>query len=234
MNKENTHNDNKQYLASEDDGCNQYKKSDQLSFYRKTKEQVHLSVPIDESFKAPYYYRNACRAIMDLDGGDVLHFEIDSPGGRMDGLIALLSAMQRSGASSTANINGECHSAASMLALSCDNIQVSPYSTMLCHYVTYGTSGKAYDVKQHTQHISKVTEKLFRDTYELFLTEDEIEKCLEGFELWLDADSINARLEYKYNLLNKSIENKSKEASAEEASPVPPKQTPKKQRKLKA
>jgi ATP-dependent protease ClpP protease subunit len=230
MDKFNTdRNSNIAHLASEDDGCTQYKKSDQLAFYRKTKEQVHLSVPIDESFKAPYYYRNACRAIMDLDSGDILHFEIDSPGGRMDGLVALLSAIERSGASSTANINGECHSAASMLALSCDNIQVSPYSTMLCHYVTYGTSGKAYDVKQHTQHISKVTEKLFRDTYELFLTEDEIEKCLEGFELWLDADSINARLEYKYNLINESRENKSREAS-----PAPLKQPQKRQRKLKA
>jgi hypothetical protein len=89
---------------------------------------------------------------------------------------------------------------------------------MLCHYVTYGTSGKAYDVKQHTQHISKVTEKLFRDTYELFLTEDEIEKCLEGFELWLDADSINARLKYKYDLINEIREAN----QIEEANPVPP------------
>ena len=39
---------------------------------------------------------------------------------------------------------------------------------------------------------------MFRDTYQYFLTEEEIERCIEDyFRLWLDADQITERLEVR-------------------------------------
>lgn len=191
---------NNEYLS--DDKSDDTKEPKQLAYYRRTKELVNLSIPIDEEFKAPIYYRQVCRAIKDTSPSDTIEFEINSSGGRLDGLVALLAAMNSTEASTQANIFGNCHSAASMLALNCDNITVSPFSTMLVHYISFGTYGKVSDIKKYTSHIDKVAEKLFRDTYLNFLTEEEIEKCLDGHELWLDSDGINQRLQHKYNIAN--------------------------------
>lgn len=176
-----------------------------LTFFKRTKELTNLSIPIDEGVREPKYYRQAVQAISSTGEDDVIEFEINSGGGRMDGLIALLTAMEKTDALTVANINGECHSAASMLALSCDNVYVSPYATMLCHHVSYGTQGKAYEVKLHVNHIQNTCEKFFREIYNLFLTEEEIENCINGYQLWLDSEEINRRLEHKYSVINALI-----------------------------
>jgi ATP-dependent protease ClpP protease subunit len=213
----------------DEDDDDEYFSNRQLAFFKRTQEITNLSIPIDEGVREPKYYRQAVQAISNTSEGDIVEFEINSGGGRLDGLLAILTAMQKTDALTVANINGECHSAASMLALNCDNVYVSPYATMLCHHVSYGTAGKASDIKLHVNHIQSVCEKLFRQTYHLFLTEDEIESCLEGYQLWLDSDEINRRLEQKYSVINALIE-----AEQESAKQVKEPDKPKVKRKSKA
>lgn len=177
-------------------------KSQTLGYFTQQSTSTKIVVPIDEVVKDATYYRQAVQAISNTSEDDVIQYEIASPGGNLSGLLALLTANAKTEATKIANINGECHSAASMLALNCDAIYVSPYASMLCHFVSFGTSGKATDIKSHVNHVHTTSEQLFRETYELFLTEEEIEKCINGFELWLDYDEITRRLEYKYSVLN--------------------------------
>jgi ATP-dependent protease ClpP protease subunit len=187
-----------------------------LSFCAKTYSTTELSVPIDTEFKDASYYRHVVQAITSLDEGDQVEFVISSPGGNYNGLVALLGALDRTPATSVAVISGICHSAASMLALNCDAIAVSNYAEMLIHYVSFGAGGKGADVKSQVDHTCKVTEKLFRDTYKYFLTEEEIEDCLRGVEYWLDADQILERLKIRQELQQKEAEETSDEDSCEE------------------
>jgi len=180
----------------------------QLGYFTQTQTSTCIVVPIDEPVKDAAYYRQVVQAISNTSEGDQIQFEINSPGGDLAGLIALLTAMSKTEATKVAHINGDCHSASSMLALNCDGVYVSPYASMLVHFVSFGSSGKATDIKSHVNHIHSTSEQLFRETYELFLTEEEIEKCIGGFELWLNYDEISRRLEYKYSILNSEDEPK--------------------------
>lgn len=182
-----------------------------LSYSVKTKQSVLISVPIDEGIKGAAYYRNVCRAISDTSKGDQIEFEISSPGGLLDGLTALLTALEKTEAISVAHINGECHSAASMLALNCDVVYVSPYATMLVHFVRFGSSGKATDVVTHTKHVFDTSKELFEETYKYFLSDSEIERCVDGFELYLNADEIQERLKRKFEALDKEAKKLEKE-----------------------
>jgi len=110
--------------------------------------------------------------------------------------------MSKTQALKLANINGFCHSAASMLALNCDSIFVSPYASSLIHFVSYGSSGKSADIRSHVNHVHTTSEALFRETYALFLTEEEMQACIDGKELWVGSDEISRRLEHKYSILN--------------------------------
>lgn len=197
-----SYNRRKRTNEEEDDGIEATGSDNYLGFATSTKTVNRYTVPIDEPIREAQYYRQICHMIANAGENDYVEFEISSPGGYMNGLIALLTAMEKTEATTVSWINGECHSAASMLALNCDVVYVAPYSTMLVHFIRFGSSGKATDVVQHVSHVYETSESIFRNTYLHFLTEDEIKSCLSGKEMYLNSEEIQARLKKKFNALN--------------------------------
>jgi len=194
-----------------------YEEEPQESFLGYTEEQqisVCLTIPIDTRIREASYYRHVAQRITNTSENDLIKFEIHSPGGAYNGLTALLSAVLRTEAQTIAYMNGECHSAASMLALSCDEVQVSPFASMLCHFVRYGTAGKSSDIKAFVDHTHDTGAEVFRGIYWGFLTEDEINACIEGKELWLNSVEIQSRL-IKREELQKQEEGTSMDADCE-------------------
>lgn len=175
-----------------------------LDYTSNTLPIVTITIPIDEPIRESSYYRYVAKGIEDLTENDQVRFNISSVGGMLSGLETLLSALDKTDAVSVACINSDCHSAASILALKCDIIEVTQYAQMLVHYVTFGVGGPSNHVFKHSEHIKKVSEKLFRETYYGFLSEDEINKCIDDdYQLWLDAEQIRERLEQRQNRLLK-------------------------------
>ena len=167
---------------------------------------TRLVVPIDDAFREPSYYRMVCQKISELGEGDIVEFEINSPGGSLGGLVTLLHAVRSTEAETVAVVVGDAYSAASLLALACDSISVGPYANFLCHSASFGTRGKTADVRGHVNHTADYAETIFRNCYEYFLTEEEITDVLEGKELYLNYDQINERLERKYSILKEMQE----------------------------
>ena len=168
-----------------------------LGYSEKHSVQSIVTIPIDTNIKDASHYRHVANRIVNTQEGDIVEFEIHSNGGQYNGLTAILGALLRTNAHSIAYINGECHSAASMLALSCDEVQVSPFADMLVHFQSFGSVGKSSDIKAFVEHTHNNGAGVFRDIYEFFLTETEIESCIDGKELWMDADEIIRRLEVR-------------------------------------
>jgi ATP-dependent protease ClpP protease subunit len=149
--------------------------------------------------------------LMSANEEDSVIFLINSPGGQLNGLLALVEGVKMTDATTMAVLIGECASAASMFALHCDTVFVSDNATMLCHNISYGTGGKGSDILSHVQHVSKTSEKLLRKTYEHFLTEKEIDEMINGREIYLDADEIKERLDKKSKILE-NLEKKEEQA----------------------
>lgn len=157
----------------------------------RTKVTVHLNQP----FLGPDYYDNIVDALDRAQEGDVFIFKCNSPGGRFDGMVTLLDAIESTDALVIADITGECSSAASIFALSCHRVRVGSYAELLAHSARYGFAGKSADNVSHVLHTAKITEKVFRKAYEGFLSEEEISQVLNGKELYMDAEEITQRLE---------------------------------------
>lgn len=166
-----------------------------------------ITVPIDKEVRDPSYYRLVANKISELSEGDVIEFRIHSPGGQLAGLVTLLHAVRTTEADTVAVVEGDAYSAASLLALACDVVIVGPYANFLCHSASLGTRGKATDVLSQVTHTKDYAEKIFRECYEYFLTEKEIEDVLAGKEMYLDYKQINERLERKYSILKGMQEN---------------------------
>lgn len=172
-----------------------------LGYFMKQKVATQYTVTIDEPFVSPSYYRGIVSMLMGATEDDTVIFLINSPGGQLNGLLALVEGVKMTDATTLAVLVGECASAASMFALHCDTIFVSDNATMLCHNISYGTGGKGSDILSHVQHVSKTSEKLLRKTYEHFLSKTEIDEMINGREIYLDSDEIKQRLEQKEKAL---------------------------------
>lgn len=176
-----------------------------FDFLQQEKEQSGLSfdkdmycagifVNIDEEVQEPSYYRNVINAISDLQEDQHCTFRINSPGGNASGALYIMSALKSSNCISKAIIMGECHSAASILALNTNEVQVLPNASMLVHNASTGYDGKLSDIKSFADHQKVFFTDIVRSTYSGFLTEKELQETIEGREFWFNSEEIQRRL----------------------------------------
>lgn len=173
-----------------------------LGFSVKIKQMHNFLVHINEEIKSPDYYSKVFDLLLEANEEDCVSFFIASPGGRVDGLNVLLEGLRMTEAYTVAILIGEAHSAASILALNCDEVIPTQSAEMLVHSCRFGTSGKAADIAAQTAHTLKTTEKLARQTYgQGFLTEDELSQMLDGKEFYFDSEQIQERLQRRVEFL---------------------------------
>ena len=187
-------------------------KDQYLGFSERSQSFTQIKVYLDEDIKAPRYYRGVVDKVSSLGEGDQAIYYVSSPGGRMDGMISLIEANRETDADILCVIVGECHSAASMFALTCPNISVSPSASMMVHFVSFGAGGIASHVKANVDHTLDFCSNYFRDIYEGFLTEQEMDLCINsGKEIWMQAEEIVQRLENRQKYFKELSEAQSKE-----------------------
>jgi ATP-dependent protease ClpP protease subunit len=180
---------------SEDDLDMLVKGSEFLSYYTQTKVQNNVEVFLDEGIREPRYYRQVIQMLGALSESDTCTFFVETPGGNADGILALCEAVDACEGQVQAIITGQASSAGSLFALRCPNVGVSPNARMMIHAASFGYGGKHMDAVRGMEFQNKWLTRVFRQAYEGFLTESEIEQCLEGKEFWFTSDEIVERLE---------------------------------------
>lgn len=140
---------------------------------------------------------NYCQLIQELHSahiGDKFRIYLNTPGGVVDSGIALRNAIKSTQAEVTAVLSGTVASAGTMIALSCNNIEVTDNLSFMCHEISIDNiSGKFSDIKNMQNFYEKQFAKLSQDVYKNFLTNEEIEKMHNGTEIWLDGDEVMER-----------------------------------------
>jgi ATP-dependent protease ClpP protease subunit len=191
----------KNRVDSELEDDDEHPKNQYLGYFVRGISVNEYTIHINEPIQMPEYYTNTVNVLSGCSKHDTVKFLINSPGGFLIGLFSLLDAIAKTEATTVAVLTGQCHSAASILALHCDYIEVGPYATSLCHNVRYGSSGKSSDIVDHVMHMSSVSEKLVRETYSGYLTEQEILDLLKGKEFYMESEEIVTRLQKREEYL---------------------------------
>lgn len=160
-----------------------------------THTQTVYDILLDEPIEEPKYYRDAFHVLRTASEMDMVRIIINSPGGLLSSAIAFRNAIAEANCPVIAVIEGECHSAASMIACSCDDMEVKDYASSLVHSASYGSMGTSSNIQAHVDFTTKQTQKFIREVYEDFLSDQEIDEVLKNREIWLDADEIRERWE---------------------------------------
>lgn len=156
--------------------------------------EVFLDSTIDE----PNKYRELISLLVNAGENDKIHLFINSNGGHLDTAGAIISGILSSRAEVTAFLMGATHSAASLISMYCHAVHVYDTAYMMIHTASFGSSGNTPTVKAHTDFTIKQCEKLMIDAYDGFLTPKELEKVLNGLELWFNAEEIKPRLKKRF------------------------------------
>lgn len=154
-----------------------------------------FDIILDDNIREPAYYRDAFQVFRQAQRGDRINLILNNSGGRLDSAVCFINLMKETDAEVVAILEGETHSAASIIALNAHGIEVKPYASMMIHHASFGSGGTVQNVMDHVNFTSKQTERLIRETYQFFLTESELDEVIRNREIWLTDEEISERLE---------------------------------------
>lgn len=175
--------------------------------YISTSDHVfkHHDVFIDTDIGEPGEYRELISILFNASENDTINIFINSGGGNLDTALAIVEGLKNTAAEVTAIIIGACHSAASIISMYCDRVAVLDNAYSMVHTASFGTAGNTGNVKSYTDFTVRQVERLLHETYEGFLTKDELAKVKDGVELWFDSDEMRRRMNNRIKLLETKI-----------------------------
>ena len=170
-----------------------------------------IDIFLDDAIGEPSSYRELNYLLFNAEENDVFPIYINSPGGQLNTALMIIEGLKNTAGRTIAILQGECHSAASMITMYCDEVMVLDAAHMMIHTAQYGTVGNTGNVKAHTEFTTRQVEGLIHETYEGFLSEAEIEKVKLGVELWFSAEEIRERMTKRGDWLEKKFTKETQE-----------------------
>lgn len=170
----------------------------------------HFVVRLHNQIGPPSEYASLLNLFDNVTENDHVVLDINSPGGVMDSAILIRRAIRSCAAPVTARIGITTASAATVIALACDNFEVDDLSTFHIHTASLGLGfGKVNDLHAAAEHNIRLIDKFVRQAYEHFLSEDELVAVLNGKEMYFGSEEL-------YDRLNRLMEARYAEESQEE------------------
>jgi len=163
-----------------------------------------ISFYLSGEIRASEYYTTVFHVFRTANPQDIIKIHINSIGGDLDTTIQFIRVLSESNAHVIASIEGECCSAATLIMLIADEVEITPFSTFLFHNYSSGLVGKGSELLDQVTHYQQWALDLFHSMYDNFLTPTEFEDMLKGKDIWMSPDEVTKRLEKR----NKSKKDK--------------------------
>jgi ATP-dependent protease ClpP protease subunit len=150
-------------------------------------------------------------AIRHASEHDLVKIYINSFGGDLFTAIQFMRVLADTEASVIASVEGACMSAATMIFMCADSFEVTPHSIFMFHNYSGGVIGKGGEMIDQLKHERRWSERLLKEIYHDFMTNEEIDAMLSNKDLWMDGEEVvkrmNARIE-KHNEKQKPVAKK--------------------------
>ncbi len=124
------------------------------------------------------------RLLLTANAGDVVRIYISTIGGSLEvseRIVACIAEAQSRGVTVIGDLGLNCASGGSMIALACSDLIVSPNLQFMIHnWASGGGYGHPSNILSEAEFNKKMAIKWVRNTYENFLTEEEILSIIEN------------------------------------------------------
>lgn len=189
---------------------------------------IYLFGPILETTQ----FISALEAFRMAGPDDEVHIHLSTPGGLMDATDTFLSAMHQCDGRVIVHASGGCHSCGSIILLHANEFTLSENFNMLIHNGSTGSWGDLNKFAASAKHSVEYMNKVMRNTYEGFLTPEELQAMLDGKDFWMGPEEFMERHAKRQAVFMKKMEQQKLRQLQLESEPTPaprPRATRKKQ-----
>lgn len=184
----NTHNSNDIIVVNTGNEANQiklYKQVIPVSIYH-----FYIIGEIDE----PDAYLELINTLKSAEEQDTIFICLNTPGGNLHTSVQIISAIKQSAATVITVLEGEVCSAGTLIFLAGHKYVVNDFCTFMIHNYSHSLGGKGHEVLARVEFFKSYFDKLAKELYKDFLTDDEFITVANGTDLWLDSDQVRDRL----------------------------------------
>lgn len=176
------------------------KENSKWDFYTPIIEkEKRIDVFIANEITEPFEYNKLKYMLLTASEDVTFYFHINTPGGMNDGTYHITSAMSQTKAKIVEHLSGSVASNGTVLTMYCDEIEVDPNTLFMIHEERGGYAGTFSETKAYNEFKKLETPSQFKRDYKNFLTEEEIDKVLDGKDMWMNADEVTRRWTIKTN-----------------------------------
>lgn len=158
--------------------------------------EFYLSGNIEE----PQEYIEWFNVIRNASEYDTVKVYINSGGGDLNTALQFMRVLSDTQANTVCSVEGSCMSAATMVMLACDEVEVSPHSLFMMHNYSGGTIGKGGEMADQIMFEREWSRRFLTEVYNWFLSSDEIESILNNRDIWLHSEDAIERLKVVFEM----------------------------------
>lgn len=155
-----------------------------------------VTVFLNDEIYEPGVYNELCYTLENTKA-DSVRLHLNNIGGNFYGMLSIIASMKKCNCEITGVISGYVASAATMIALQCDKLEVADYTSWLTHYYSGESGGKGNEIKARHDFESIEIPKVFKELHKDFLTPTEITRVIDGKDMWFNKDQILERFARK-------------------------------------
>lgn len=155
--------------------------------------QIHFY--LSQEIGAPDQYVDMIHRILVAGEHDVVYIHLNTPGGRLDTGVQLINAISNTAAKVVTCLESEAHSLGTLLFLSGDEMVINEHCMMMFHNYSGGVGGKGHEQVAHLAAETKRMYELMHKIYVPFLTTAEVDRIIDGADIWMSSEEIKVRLD---------------------------------------
>lgn len=162
-----------------------------------------MDIYISDEFADPIQYCEMIHVIRSASPNDTIRIHLNTPGGRLDTGVQLISAIRSTEAKIVTILDGVAHSMGALLFLCGHEMIVHDHGQLMFHTYSGGVMGKGSDIRGQTDATEDWYRVIANDICHPFMTRREIQRMLKGEDFWFSTKDVEARLEKMFETLQK-------------------------------
>jgi len=156
---------------------------------------AYIAGAIDE----PFQYNELCYQLAVAPEDYTVTIHINTPGGIIDSAFMIADAISSCKARVVGKLSGTVASAGTLITMTCDDVIITPHLSFMIHNYSGGMAGKGHEMKARQKFTDDHLNDAFKAFYTGFLSEDEMDKVIEGTDMWMGSNEVlerwNTRIE---------------------------------------
>lgn len=169
-------------------------------------EKKNIKIYLTGAVEEPHNYNEMCYLLDTATEDMTVDVYLNTPGGIIDSAFMIANAISTSKATVIGHLSGTVASAGTLISMACDELDLTPHLSFMIHNYSGGMQGKGHEMKARQKFTDDHLNDAFKSFYSGFLSDEEMDKVIEGTDLWMATEEVADRWRNRVAYLKGSSE----------------------------